>query len=177
MLENINKISIIGGSGTGKTTLSNNLSKTLNLPVYHIDGIHYLKNWQVRNKEERNKIILRKIREEKWIIDGTYRDTLKQRIEAADLVIYLDYSSLAQVKGVIKRYFKGHNKEKPEIPGCKEKMDFNFFVFVLHWRRDKRGNIINNLNSAKNKNVLIFKNQRQLNKWYKKEFGKKMIIK
>ena len=63
MLENINKISIIGGSGTGKTTLSNNLSKTLNLPVYHIDGIHYLKNWQVRNKEERNKIILRKIRE------------------------------------------------------------------------------------------------------------------
>lgn len=40
------RICIIGGSGTGKTTLSNNLSKELNLPVYHIDGIHHLENWK-----------------------------------------------------------------------------------------------------------------------------------
>ena len=40
-----NKICIIGGSGSGKTTLSRNLGKLLNIPVYNIDGIHYLKDW------------------------------------------------------------------------------------------------------------------------------------
>ena len=47
MIKDIHKISIIGGSGTGKTTLSENLSKNLNIPVYHIDGIHHLKDWNL----------------------------------------------------------------------------------------------------------------------------------
>ena len=54
-----NRISIIGGAGTGKTTLSNLLSEKYNIPVTHIDGIHHLKNWQVRDKAERDKIIER----------------------------------------------------------------------------------------------------------------------
>ena len=56
------RICIIGGSGTGKTTLSNNLGKELNLPVYHIDGIHHLKDWEIRDKNERDQIILEKIK-------------------------------------------------------------------------------------------------------------------
>ena len=65
MLKNINKISIIGGSGTGKTTLSESLSKDVNIPVYHIDGIHHLKNWKVRDSNERDKIILDLIKKKK----------------------------------------------------------------------------------------------------------------
>ena len=76
----MNRVCIIGGSGTGKTTLANNLGKDLNLPIYHIDGIHHLKNWEIRDKEERDKIILEKINEEKWIMDGTYHSTLKIRL-------------------------------------------------------------------------------------------------
>lgn len=35
----INKVVIVGGPGTGKSTLAKNLGKQLNLPVYHLDGI------------------------------------------------------------------------------------------------------------------------------------------
>ena len=122
------RICIIGGSGTGKTTLANNLGKQLKLPVYHIDGIHYLKDWEVRNKDERDRIILEKIDEDKWIIDGTYNSTLKQRLEKADFIIYLDYSSIAQIKGVLERFIRNHGKEKQEIPGCNEKMSWEFFL-------------------------------------------------
>ena len=51
----MNKISIIGCSGTGKTTLANNLGKELKLPVYHLDGINYFSNWEKRDEEERDK--------------------------------------------------------------------------------------------------------------------------
>ena len=132
MFEEVNKISIIGGSGTGKTVLADNLGKVLNLPVYHIDGIHHLANWEIRDKEERDKIILEKVEEPKWIIDGTYRSTLKRRLEKSDLIIYLDYSSVAQVKGAMGRFIKNHGKEKKEIPGCKEQMSFKCLFWVLN---------------------------------------------
>lgn len=174
-MKNINKISIIGGSGTGKTTLANNLGKELNIPVYHIDGIHHLENWGIRNKEERDKIILEKVNESNWIIDGTYHSTLKERLENSDFIIYLDYSSIAQVKGVLGRYIRNRGKEKAEIPGCKEKMSWKFFLLVWNWRKNKRSAIIENINKIDKDKILIFKNRRQLNKWYKNEFNKKII--
>lgn len=168
------RICIIGGSGTGKTTLSNNLGKELNLPVYHIDGIHHLKDWKIRDKEERDKIILEKVAESKWIIDGTYRSTLQQRLEKADSVIYLDYSTFAQIIGVLKRFIKNHGKEKEEIPGCKEQMNWNFFLLVLNWRKNKREEILEKINIIDNNKVYVFNNRKQLNKWYKNTFGKKI---
>lgn len=168
------RICIIGGSGTGKTTLAKNLGKQLNLPVYYIDGIHHLKNWEIRNKDERDKIILEKADEDKWIIDGTYHSTLKQRLEKADCIIYLDYSTIAQIKGVLGRFIKNHGKEKEEIPGCKEKMSLEFFWWVVNWRKNKRQTIIENLQWIESSKIHIFKTRKQLNKWYENEFNRKI---
>ena len=162
-----NRICIVGGSGTGKTTLSNALSKKYNIPVTHIDGIHHLKNWQTRDKLERDKIILDIVKKDKWIIDGTYKDTLKERFEAADLIIWLDYSTFAQLKGITKRYLKNPGKEKPEIPGCKERLTWEFFKYVLNYNKSKRYHIPNTLKNVSTDKILIFKKQKDLNKWLK----------
>ena len=173
-VRNTNKISIIGGPGTGKSTLAKNLGKELNLPICHIDAIHHLKNWEIRDKKERDKIILEKIKEQKWIIDGTYKDTLNQRIKASDLIIFLDYSTLAKLKGVLSRYFKYRGKEIPEIPGCIEKVNLYIIKCALKWNKTKRCNVVKELENNKNKKIIIFNNRKQLNKWYEKEFGKKI---
>ena len=176
MLKNIFKISIIGGSGTGKTTLSESLSKDLDIPVYHIDGIHHLKDWKIRDNDERDRIILDIVKKEKWIIDGTYKATLRERLENSDLSIYLDYSTFSQIKGVMGRFIKNHGKEKPEIPGCKEQMNFKFFMLVVKWRKTKRKFIIDSLENIDKNKVLIFKNRKELNKWYNNIFNKKIEI-
>ena len=168
------RICIIGGSGTGKTTLADNLGEQLKLPVYHIDGIHYLNNWEVRDKKERDKIILNIIKKEKWVIDGTYRSTLKERLEKSDFVIYLDYSSFAQIRGILGRFIKSNGKEKKEIPGCNEKIDLKFFLWVLNWRKNKRKDIIESLKNVDKDKVHIFKTRKELNKWYKKQFNVKV---
>lgn len=174
MQDNIKRITIIGGSGTGKTTLSENLGRVMNLPVYHIDAYNHLKNWQVRDKAERDKMIMERVSEEKWVIDGTYKDTLKKRLENTDLAIYLDYSSMEAMKGALTRHFEHKGEEKPEIPGCNEDMSFHFFWWVLNWRKNKRPTVVKILDDFDKNKLLVFKNRKSLNKWFENEFGCKI---
>ena len=176
MLKDMNRISVIGGPGTGKSTLVNNIGKELNLPIYHIDAIHHLENWKVRDSEERDKIILEMINEEKWIIDGTYKSTLEARVKKSDMIIFLNYSTAARVKGVLSRYLKNKGKEKPEIPGCKEQMNWKFLKQVMKWEKGRIDLINETLEKNKDKNIIMFKHRRKLNKWYKNEFGKRIEV-
>lgn len=172
----IDKISIIGGPGTGKSTLANNLGKKLKLPVYHIDSFHYAENWQMRDANERDTMIMDKIKEPQWIMDGTYKTTLESRIDKSDLIIFLNYSTFAKLKGIFMRYFKRRGKEKPDIPGCKEQMNWEFMKFTFFWNRNKKKFIQEILKKKESKKIMIFKNRKELNQWYRQEFGEKMEV-
>lgn len=161
----INRISVIGGSGSGKSTLTNVLSKELNIPAIHLDSINYNANWVETDKNERDSIISSKADEQRWIIDGNYNKTLKERLDRADLIIWLDYSSFAHLKGVIKRIVKNYNKEKPDIPGCKERFDFTFIKYVATYNRKKRPKVIEIIKDIPDEKLLVFKKQKDLNKW------------
>ena len=163
-----NRISIIGGSGSGKSTLANNLSKELNLPAIHLDGLNFTSNWVEVDKCKRDSIIMKKTLESKWIIDGNYSNTLRNRFDRADLIIWLDYSTFSHLKGIIKRLLKTHGKEKPEIPGCKERFNFLFLKYVITYNRKKRHLILDNLQNISMDKVLVFKKQKDLNEWLKK---------
>lgn len=175
-MENISKIVIIGGPGSGKSTLANNLGKKLKIPVYHIDAIHHLKNWKMRDKQERDSIILKIINKPKWIMDGTYRTTLEERIQKAQLIIFLNYSVIARLKGIFSRYFKNRGGETPNIPGCKEKMTLEFIKCTITWYKTKGSTINSLLEKYKDKKIMIFKNRKSLNKWYKLQFGENMEL-
>lgn len=162
-----NRISIVGGSGSGKSTLADILSKELNIPAIHLDGINFNANWVEIDKTERDKIISVKSAEDKWVIDGNYSKTIKERFDRADLIIWLDYSTFAQLKGILKRYLKTHNAERPEIPGCKEHLNYDFIKYTITYNRKKRYHIVDNLANIPKHKILIFKKQKDLNKWLK----------
>ena len=46
------KILVVGPGGAGKSTFSKKLSKVLNIPVYHLDSIYWLPNWEHLEREE-----------------------------------------------------------------------------------------------------------------------------
>ena len=163
----INRISIIGGSGSGKSTLAELLAPKLNLPVIHLDAINYNSNWVEIDKNERDSIIVSKSNEEKWIIDGNYNSTLKDRLDKADLIIWLDYSTFAHLKGIFKRILTGYKKERSDIPGCKERINFKFIKYTILYNKKKRPKIVKILQNIPKNKLLIFRKQHDLNIWLK----------
>ena len=172
-----NRISIVGGSGSGKSTLANILSNELDIPAIHLDGLNFEANWTEIDKNERDRIIVFKSDEQKWIIGGNYNKTLKERFNKADLIIWLDYSTLSQLKGIFKRFIKFHNSERPEIPGCKERLNFSFMKYVLTYNKKKRHIIIDCLQDIPKEKILIFKKQKDLNTWLKNFTHNENILK
>lgn len=164
-MNNIKRICVVGAPGTGKTTLSRKLAKIYNLPVCHLDSFHQLPNWKLRDEKERDNMILEESKKEEWILDGTFTNTLLERVKRADLVIFLDYTWFAALKGVLKRIWKDHGKEKSDIPGCKEKFDMSFILYVATYNRQRRSIILDILNKGDKEKLLTFKNNKELQKW------------
>ena len=46
------RISIIGYSASGKSTLAKTLGGILNIPILHLDKVNFLPNWIERDKSE-----------------------------------------------------------------------------------------------------------------------------
>ncbi len=151
--------------GSGKTTLSQEIKDVYHLPVFNIDTIYQLPNWVMNDPIKRDKQIIEESEKEIWIIDGTFIDTLEARVKRADMVIFLDYSAITFLKGIFKRLIKNYGKEKPDMPGCKERFDLSFIFYVATYNFRRRKYIVEILEKYPEKNVMCFKKQKDLNKW------------
>jgi adenylate kinase family enzyme len=99
------KIIITGNGGTGKSTLADKLGSLLELPVTHLDIITFGKNWVRLDENEHRKILQARLSESKWIIEGwSYQSTMKERMEASDIIIYLSYPAWFSYINAVKRH-------------------------------------------------------------------------
>lgn len=101
----VRRVSIIGPSGSGKSFLAKELGRLFNLPVYHIDLHFWQRGWQKPpDKDAWLLEIENETKKESWIIDGTYLDTLENRFNRSDLVIYLNLETEICIESAIKRH-------------------------------------------------------------------------
>jgi len=159
------KITIIGSGGSGKSTLARKLGDITDIKVYHLDTLFWKPGWVSISREELAEKIIDIISKDSWIIDGNYSSTMEMRLEASDVIIYLDFSTLSCLWGITKRRFLFANKTRPDITeGCKEKLDWEFVNWVLSFRRRKRKNLLAYLEKCKEgRDIFVFKNRRQVN--------------
>lgn len=166
------KIAVMGYSGAGKSTLAKLLSKRLNIPLLYLDCVNFEENWKLRDREEGRRIVSDFMKQESWVIDGNYSEFYQaERIQKADLVLILQYSRIACIKGVFGRYFANKGKSRESIAdGCAERIDFEFFNWVL-WRQYSLKKIIRFRNYKKKypDKVYIFKSRKELNRFLKQK--------
>ncbi|WP_160042652.1 DNA topology modulation protein [Paenibacillus sp. USDA918EY] len=163
------KITIIGSGGSGKSTLASELGKILGLPVYHLDALHWKTGWKPTPKKEWDQLMEELVSRNEWIIDGNYGRSMDVRLQASDTIIYLDYPTYLSLFRGIKRSMQYYGKTRPDMgEGCAERIDFQFFKWILHYRRDQRPNILKKLNMLQDKkNIHIFASPKQLKNFLK----------
>ena len=122
-----NRIIIIGSAGSGKSYLAKKIAEITKYPLIHLDNEFWNPGWVKTPREEWIEKQKEMISTEKWIIDGNYNSTLELRIEASDLVIFLDINRFVCMYGAIKR----HGKKRSDLPDyCDERFDKEFIDFL-----------------------------------------------
>ncbi|WP_047982858.1 DNA topology modulation protein [Ornithinibacillus californiensis] len=166
------KITILGNPGAGKSTLAKQLGEKLHIPVYHMDSFYWKPNWQPSNEDEflQNHDEILKL--DSWIIDGNYGATLPKRLENADTIIFLNYSTLRCLYGITKRRIQYRNKTRPDMgKDCPERLNMDFILWTKNYNKDKAPKMYDRLSQLRGKEILIFKNRKQLKKWLGKSLA------
>ena len=103
------RIHIIGASGSGKTYLSQKLSRILNLPLQDLDEIKWDNQGTYgieRPVEERDALLNNFIAQPAWIVEGIYYGWVGESFAQADAIIILQPSGILRNYRVIMRFLK-----------------------------------------------------------------------
>ncbi len=165
----MDKVVIIGFSGCGKSTLARRLGEILGIEPLHFDTIHWLPGWVESSDEYKIERVQKELEKDRWIIEGSYRRILwKERLDAADTVIFLDFNRFLCLYRVIKRRIMYAGKTRPDMgEGCEEKLDWEFLRWVVYGGRRKRKSNLELMAYLKDtgKNVYVFTRPGDLEKF------------
>ena len=85
------RIAVVGGSGSGKTTVAQRLAELHDLPYVELDALHWGPNWTPCPRDEFRARVEAAISGDAWVVDGGYYGKLDDLVlERADLVAWLD---------------------------------------------------------------------------------------
>lgn len=121
------RILLIGSGGAGKSTLARRLGEQTGLPVVHLDRLYWTGEWQHLDKDDFDRMLEAELEKPEWILDGNFTRTLPRRLEACDLVLYLDYPTRVCLWGVLRRILRYHGETRPDMgENCPERFDLSF---------------------------------------------------
>lgn len=156
-LKSCKKIAIIGSPGSGKSTLALELSKQLNLPVYHLDRYQWESGWAKRDRQAFIKDHQELCARDSWIIDGCgVRLLLAERAHHADAIIFLDIPRLVCIWRIIKRWWQTRNTDRADVPeGCRDRLSWQLFVYVWKFPAQLHAHIMEQLSEARSQKLVV----------------------
>lgn len=160
------RILIIGCSGSGKSRLARILGQKLGLPVIHLDQLWWQEGWQNVTVEEFDSRLAMALNMDRWIIDGNYSRTMEARLSKCDTVIYLDFSRWTCLLGMCQRLLTNRGKTRPDMgAGCPERFSWEFVKWIWNFNKNNRVQNYTYLAKAKHAQAVVLKNQKEVNKF------------
>lgn len=116
-----NKIHIVGGPSSGKSYAAKKLSLLLNIPFYDLDDIFWHDEdtdyTKVMPEKERDTKLKNIIKQNKWIIEGSFGSWTDPSFKKADCIIIIKPNRYLRALRIAKRDIKAKLKiinRKPE---------------------------------------------------------------
>jgi adenylate kinase family enzyme len=85
------RISVVGNSGSGKTTTATRLASALGMPHLELDAVFHQAGWQPLPREEFRARVAEFTAADAWVVDGNYDSAVRDLVWGrADTVIWMD---------------------------------------------------------------------------------------
>ena len=104
----VERIAVVGSSGSGKSTVARALSIALGIPHLELDSVFHLPAWEQLPTDEFQDLVRRFIEADAWVVDGNYtRQGITDLVwPRADTVVWLDLPRLETMQRVGARTFR-----------------------------------------------------------------------
>jgi adenylate kinase family enzyme len=142
----LRRIAVFGCAGSGKTTLARALGERLGLPVIHVDSV-YWRGRDGRFGAEWPGIHGELIAGDAWIIDGMKPGVLGDRLERADMAIFLDVPRRTCYRGLVERRLALRGGVRPEI-GAYDRIDRALLRWIWRFPSEVRPGVLEHLQTC-----------------------------
>jgi adenylate kinase family enzyme len=163
------RILVMGSSGSGKSTFARRLSEITGLPIVSLDALFWKPGWVASDATEFNRRATEAAHRPRWIMDGNFTSSGagELRRSVADAVVWFDLPRRTCMTSIITRIASSYGQVRPEMaPGCPEKFDFEFFRYVWNYRRVQRPKLLKYFEGLRTDQALIcFTNRAQADRY------------
>lgn len=84
------RISVVGNSGSGKTTVAIGIASALGVPHLELDAVFHQPNWEPLERELFRARVAQFIAADGWVVDGNYSAVSDLVWQRADTVVWMD---------------------------------------------------------------------------------------
>ena len=134
------------------------------LPVAYLDQLVWRPGWVMATREDIAEKMGEALAPPAWILDNALTRDWPRAVEAADLIIWLDYPTWLCLFRVLKRILSSWRQVRPDMAdGCPEQWDLEFLVWIAGWRRSHRPKLLPLLEGRAK--TLVFRRAKELETW------------
>jgi adenylate kinase family enzyme len=89
-MDRVQRVSVVGNSGSGKTTMARALAAAMGVPFLELDSIYHQPGWAELETEEYRRQVAGFVAADGWVVDGNYSKVQDLVWDRADTVAWVD---------------------------------------------------------------------------------------
>jgi adenylate kinase family enzyme len=124
----VQRICIIGATGSGKTTLARAVATRLELPGVELDALNWGPNWTAAPPDVLPERVVAAVAGDRWVVDGNYYNSvLELTVVRADTIVWIDLPFHETFRRLVARTFRRWGNREELWNGNRERLATQFF--------------------------------------------------
>ncbi|TMK52543.1 MAG: topology modulation protein [Actinobacteria bacterium] len=169
------RVTIVGCGGSGKSYVAQELGRLLDLPVIHMDAVYFDDHWNPLPMERFEAVQREFVAAPRWVIDGNYNSTVQVRLEAADTVVFMDLPTRVCLWGILSRQLR-HGRGQNEQTGVYNRITGDVLRYVVGYRWKMRPRVLAKIHRHASGAALIMLTSRRQTRHFLRQVASSTVL-